>query len=90
MAPPTRGTRVDQVDPPGPINASNTSGETGATRWIAAVIDRSSTRASSSRPSSATQANGRASASAQRASSVVFPYPAGATTIAMGTLAEHS
>ena len=27
-APPTRGTRVDQVDPPGPDNASNTSGGT--------------------------------------------------------------
>ena len=31
-APPTRGTRVDQVDPPGPDNASKTSGETGSTR----------------------------------------------------------
>ena len=31
-APPTRGTRFDQVDPPGPDSASNTSGATGSTR----------------------------------------------------------
>jgi hypothetical protein len=42
------------------------------------------TRASSSRPSSATHANGRASVSAHRDSSVVLPYPAGATTLAKG------
>src|SRR5215207_264763 len=42
------------------------------------------TRASSSWPSSATHANGRASASAHPDSSVVLPYPAGATTVAKG------
>ena len=89
-APPTRGTRVDQVDPPGPDNASKTSGETGSSRCIAAAMYRRNTTASSSRPSSATQANGRGSASAQRASRVVLPYPAGATTVARGVFAVHS
>ena len=39
---------------------------------------------SSSWPSRATHANGRGSISAHRASSVVLPYPAGATTVAKG------
>ena len=41
-------------------------------------------------PSSATHANGRGSASAHRASSVVLPYPAGATTVANGERDVHS
>ena len=41
-------------------------------------------------PSSATHANGRGSASAHRARSVVLPYPAGATTLTNGTVDAQS
>ena len=87
---PTRGTRFAQVDPPGPDNASKTSGGTGSTLWIAAAMYRRNTTASSSRPSSATHANGRESASAHCARSVVLPYPAGATTLTNGTVDVQS
>src|SRR5512133_240045 len=50
---------------------------------------RRNTTASSSRPSSATHANGRGSASTHFASSVVLPYPAGATTVAKGAVDAH-
>ena len=43
---------------------------------------RRNTAASSSPASRATQANGRGSDSPHEASSVVLPYPAGATTVA--------
>src|SRR5512132_2958363 len=51
---------------------------------------RMKTTGSSFRPSSASHANGRGSASAQLARRVVLPYPAGATTVASGTGAAHS
>ena len=75
---------VDQIEAPGPDSASNTSGASGSTRCSAAAMYRRNIRPASSRPSSATHANGRGSASAHRASSVVLPYPAGATTVANG------
>ena len=51
---------------------------------------RRNTKASSSRPSSATHANARGSASAHFVSNVVLPYPAGATTVANGDVDAHS
>lgn len=84
-APPTRGTPVDQIDAPGPDRASNTSGATGSTRWIAAAMYRRNRTPSSSRPSRATHAKGRGSLSDHSASSVVLPYPAGAITLAKGS-----
>ena len=70
---------------PGPDSASNTSG-----RDRLDAVDRGRDVAQEHdgvvvRPSRATHANGRGSASAHRASSVVLPYPAGATTVANGS-----
>ena len=59
-------------------------------RWIAVATYRRKSTASSSRPSTATHAKGRGSALAQRASSVVLPYPAGATTVVNRALAAQS
>jgi hypothetical protein len=74
---------LDQVDPPGPDSASNLGRD-----WFDKVNRRAThrrkTSGSSSRVSSATHANGRGSISAQPASSVVLPYPAGATMLANG------
>ena len=75
---------------PGPTTRRRASGGTGSTLWIAAAMYRSNTTASSSRASSATHANGRESASAHCARSVVLPYPAGATTLTNGTVDVQS
>ena len=60
-------------EPPGPDNASNTSGASGSTRLSAAAMYCRNRTASSSRPSRATHAKGRGSFSAHSASSVVLP-----------------
>ena len=61
------------IEPPGPDNASNTSGASGSTRLSAAAMYCRNRTASSSRPSRATHAKGRGSFSAHSASSVVLP-----------------
>ena len=71
---PIRGTRIGQSDARGPDNALKTSDGRGSTLCSAAAMYRRNTTASSSsRPSSATHANRRGSASAHCARSVVLP-----------------
>ena len=80
---PRRGTRLVQVDPPGPT-ARRTPRAGPVRRGESPPRRTAGTPGVVVRPSSATHANGRGSASAHRASSVVLPYPAGATTVTNG------
>ena len=82
---PIRGTAAVQTDGAGDRSASTTIGSMGLIWPVAAAMWVSRTVGSLSRSSIETHANGRGSRLAHWLRSVVFPKPAGATTVTSGT-----